>query len=255
MITRSLRFVALVALLVLPAAAFAWGSDCKFQAERTGSIDTTGAERVEILARAGDLDVGAAAGSTLTADGQACASSERFLEQTRLQVRRQGNVVEVHVQVPDEMGGVGRTYARLDLRVAVPAGLTVEVTDSSGDVSLAGVRVGKVLDSSGDIEARDISGDAVIEDSSGDIRVEGAAGALSISDSSGDIVVSRAGSLHILQDSSGDIEIDRVAGDVRIDRDSSGDIDVKDVGGNVTVLADGSGQVRIVDVRGTVNLP
>jgi hypothetical protein len=250
-----LRIAALLALLVLPLTALAWDVDCKFSADRKGSLDTTGAERVEIMARAGDLEVRPASGATLAAVGRACASSQEFLDQTQLHVRRQGNVVQVHVQVPGEMKGLGMLYASLDLGVAVPAGLPVELTDSSGDVTLERVRVTRVLDSSGDLLARGLTGDVEIQDSSGDIRVEDAAGTVRIDDSSGDIVIRGARAVHVPMDSSGDIEIERVAGDVRIDRDSSGDIAVSDVGGNVEVLADGSGQVRVAGVKGTVRLP
>ncbi len=246
--------VAAVALLALPFTAVA-EDDCKFSAERTGGIDTTGAERVEILARAGDLTVRPAAGSALGAAGRACASRQEFLDQTQLHVRREGNVIQVHVQTPEQMSGIGVFYAYLDLQVVVPDGLPVEITDSSGDMSLAGVRVVRITDSSGDITARGLLADVEIEDSSGDVRVEDAAGAVRVSDSSGDVVIRGAKSVHIPQDSSGDMAIERVSGDVRIDRDSSGDVLVSSIGGSVEFLADGSGQVRVSDVKGTVRLP
>jgi len=248
------RLVAAIALLALPLTALAW-DDCKFAAERRGGIDTTGAERVEILARAGDLTVRPAAGPALGAAGRACASQQKFLDQTQLHVRREGNVIVVHVQTPDDMSGIGIFYAYLDLQVVVPEGLPVVITDSSGDMSLEGVRVVRVTDSSGDILARRLPADVEIEDSSGDIRVEDAAGSVRVSDSSGDIVIRGANSVHVPQDSSGDMSIERITGNVLIDQDSSGDVNVSEVGGNVELRADGSGQVRVVDVKGTVRLP
>jgi hypothetical protein len=246
--------VAAVALLALPLTAAAW-DDCRFSAERKGGIDTTGAERVQILARAGDLTVRPASGTALGAAGRACASRQEFLDQTQLHVRREGNVIQVHVQTPEQMSGIGVFYAYLDLQVVVPEGLPVEITDSSGDMSLEGVRVVRVTDSSGDITARGLPADVEIDDSSGDIRVEDAAGAVRVSDSSGDVVIRGAGSVHIPQDSSGDMTIERIAGDVRIDRDSSGDVFMSNIGGNVEFLADSSGQVRVTDAKGTVRLP
>lgn len=249
------RCLALLALLVLPLPALAWGSDCRYGADRRGSIDTTGASRVEIMARAGDLRVQPAGTTTLSAGGRACASSQEFLDQTLLHVRRDGNVVRVHVQVPEEMKGIGIFYATLDLTVDVPAGLPVDVTDSSGDVTLEGIRVAMMRDSSGDIVARRLVGDVVIEDSSGDIRIEDSAGAIRVTDSSGDIVIRGAAAVEIPVDSSGDIVVERVSRDVRIERDSSGDITISGVGGNVEVLADGSGQLRVSEVKGTVRRP
>jgi hypothetical protein len=240
---------------VLPLPALAWGGDCRYVAERRGTIDATGASRVEIMVRAGDLRVQPAGTTTLSAGGRACASSQEYLDQTLLHVRRDGDVVRVHVQVPEEMKGIGNFYATLDLTVDVPAGLPVDVTDSSGDVTLEGVQVATVRDSSGDIVARGLVGDVAIEDSSGDIRIEDASGAIRVTDSSGDIVIRGAAAVHIPIDSSGDIVIERIARDVRIERDSSGDIDVAGVGGNVEVLADGSGQLRVSEVKGTVRRP
>jgi hypothetical protein len=252
---RSLRIAALLALLSLPLTALARDLDCRYGVDRKAIVDTAGATRVEIMARAGDLTVRPDSGPTLVAEGRACASNQDFLDQTQLHVRRQGDVVQVQVQVPDEMKGIGLLYATLDLTVSVPVGLPVEVTDSSGDMTLESVRVVKIQDSSGDISARGLKGDVEIEDSSGDIRIEDTAGVVRVNDSSGDIVIRGASGVNVPLDSSGDIDVERVSGDVRIDRDSSGDIRVAAVGGNLEVLADGSGEVRVTGVKGTVKLP
>ena len=222
-------------LLASPGTAAAWGSDCKFTADRSASADTRGVERVEIFARAGDLTVKPATGTMLSASGRACASSEKYLEQTQINLRREGNVLQIHVQVPEEMQGIGIFYASLDLNVALPATLPVEITDSSGDMTLEGVRVTRVLDSSGDILARSLPGDVEIEDSSGDISVLDQAGTLRISDSSGDIVVRGAREVLIPRDSSGDIRIEQVSGSVRIEQDSSGQVRVSSVQGAVKI--------------------
>jgi hypothetical protein len=254
MTPNAVRLVAVVVLLALPLPALAW-DDCKFSADRKAGIDTTGAERVEILARAGDLTVRAAPGTGLGAAGRACASSQAFLDQTQLHVRREGAVVRVEVQVPDQMAGIGTFYASLDLQVQVPTGLPIEVTDSSGDMTLEGAHVLRVTDSSGDILARGLQANVEINDTSGDLRVEDAAGAVRVEDGSGDILIRGANSVHIPRDSSGDMGIERITGDVIIDQDSSGDVVVSEVGGNVELRADGSGQVRVTGVTGTVRLP
>jgi hypothetical protein len=236
MTIRRGSMLVIASLLASPGTAAAWGSDCKFTADRSASADTRGVERVEIFARAGDLTVKPATGAMLSATGRACASNEKYLEQTQVKLRREGDVLQVHVQVPEDMQGIGIFYASLDLNVALPATLPVEITDSSGDMTLERVRVTRVLDSSGDILARGLHGDVEIEDSSGDISVLEQAGALSISDSSGDIVVRGAQVVLIPRDSSGDIRIEQISGNVRIEQDSSG-------------------QVRVSSVQGTVNIP
>jgi hypothetical protein len=45
-------------------------------------------------------------------------------------------VLQVQVQVPEDMQGIGIYYASLDLNVALPATLPVEITDSSGDIRI-----------------------------------------------------------------------------------------------------------------------
>jgi DUF4097 and DUF4098 domain-containing protein YvlB len=252
--TPSARLLVALALLTSPLPALAW-DDCKHVAERSGSVDTTGAERVEIVARAGDLTVRPAPAATLSASGRACASRQSFLDETQLHVRRRGAVIEVVVQIPDDMSGIGIFYAYLDLTVQVPAGLPVAVTDSSGDVLIDGVRAVRIKDSSGDVVARRLPGDVEIEDSSGDLRVEDVKGAVRVSDSSGDIVVRRAQDVHVVRDSSGAIDIGSVTGNVTIDQDSSGDVVVAGVGGNFALLADGSGDVRVTGVEGEVRVP
>ena len=53
---------------------------------------------------------------------------------------RQGDVVRVVVQLPEEVKGIGILYASPDLTADVPAGLAVVVTDSSGDVRVSNVK-------------------------------------------------------------------------------------------------------------------
>jgi len=245
----------LLALLFAAESAAAWDNDCKFSAQRESRLDLSGVERVEISARAGDLKVSAGSANNLLASGRACASSEALLNQSLLHVRRNGNVAEVVVQLPDEMKGIGTFYAWLDLKVTVPADVPVQILDSSGDIELRDVNVTQLTDSSGDIVASRLKGDITINDSSGDVRLDDTAGRVTITDSSGDIVIHGARDVVIPVDSSGDIDVERISGSVRIDRDSSGDIKIADVGGNVDVLADSSGKVQIAQVKGTVKVP
>jgi hypothetical protein len=252
--THPLPFV-LLGLLALPAAAGAQDHDCRYSVRHRGSLDAAGAAKVEILAGAGGLTVKPAVGGALIAEGKACASSQELLDQVQLRVQRDGEVLRVYAQLPGEMQGVGLFYASLDLVISVPGDLAVDITDSSGEMTVDRVRLERIRDTSGDILARNVRGDFEIEDSSGNVRIEEAQGTVRIGDSSGDIVVQGATGVHVVVDGSGDIEIERISGDVRIERDSSGDINIAGVGGNVEVLADSSGKLRVSDTRGTVKVP
>lgn len=249
------RPLVLLGLLALPITACAQDHDCRYTVRHRSNLDAAGAAKVEILAGAGSLTVKPAAGGALIAEGKACASSQELLDQVQLRTQRQGDVLRVYAQMPGEMQGIGLFYASLDLVVSVPGDLPVDITDSSGAMTVDRVRLERIRDTSGDILARNAHGDFEVEDSSGDLRVEEAEGTVRITDSSGDVVVEGAAGVHVVVDGSGDIEIGRISGDVRIERDSSGDINIAGVGGNVEVLADGSGKLRVSDTKGTVKVP
>jgi len=244
----------LLAATLFCTPALAWET-CKFTAEREASVDTSGAARIEIAARAGDLALRPSKTGVLAANGRACASSEEILSQINVRTSRSGDTVRVYVEVPDPLEGVGNVYAWLDLGIAVPAGIPVTLTDSSGDMTIDGVQVERLTDSSGDMTIRNVPADIEIGDSSGSIRIEDAAGRVQVTDSSGDIVIRGAREVVIPSDSSGSIRITHVTGDVRIDNDSSGDVSVTDIGGAFELVADSSGDVSVSDVKGQVTLP
>lgn len=249
---------------------------CKHRAERTASIDTTGAKRIVIGTGAGDLKVRGESGrSKVDAKGNACASSEELLGKIQIETRRDGDTVYLKTLMPEMKDGnwFGSTYASLELEIALPDSIPLDLEDSSGDLELSKVKSAVVADSSGDMEIEDISGDLEVTDSSGEIEIERVAGNLKLSDSSGDVTVEevqgdvvipidssgdirvvQAGSVHIRNDTSGEIYVRNVNRDVRVDTDSSGDINVEQVGGNFTVGADSSGSVHHSKVVGTVQV-
>ena len=117
--------------------------------------------------------------------------------------------------------------AIMDLEIELPAGVTVTVYDSSGDMKVKGLASAEITDSSGSIDVSDIAGSVVIpKDSSGDIYME-RVGAVTIQiDSSGDISVEDAASVTIANDTSGEIVLSDIRGDVLIGNDSSGRISI-----------------------------
>jgi hypothetical protein len=252
---RAGRSVLALGLLITATPSGAWDLGCRHSAERRTSLDTAGAARIVVDARAGDLEVAPANGTVANAHGKACAMSEAGLAKTNVVAHREGDAVVIDVQMPDEGDGFGSSHATLDLVVELPAALPVELNDSSGDIDARDVSIAKLTDSSGDMILTRLKSDVEIWDSSGDVRIEEAAGRVQVRDSSGDVVVHGAAEVVIPVDSSGDIEVERVTGDVRIDQDSSGDIRIADVGHNVTVGGDSSGEVKVSRVQGAVKLP
>ncbi len=267
----------LVVLALGPATALAWGDGCKFRAERSAGVDATGIEKVVIRVGAGDMKaIGVAKATRVEARGPACADKQELLDAAQIIVRREGNIVYVETELPQNDGSnwAGNEYASIDIGIAVPANVPVDLQDSSGDANIENIASVVMQDSSGDLEILDIAGLAEVTDSSGDITIE-RAGKVLLRDSSGDIDVSGIReNVHVVSDSSGDITIESVDGSVRIEQDSSGDIRVENVkrdvtvdadssgsiyagrvGGNFTVLDDSSGSISHESVRGTVTVP
>jgi DUF4097 and DUF4098 domain-containing protein YvlB len=277
---RSTTFATFLTLAALaPASAFAWGDGCKFSADRAGGVDAKGIEKVLIRAGAGDMKVvGRPNAVRVEARGTACATKQELVDATKINVRREGNVVYVETDLPQNNDGswsFGKNeYAYIDIGIALPSNVPVEAIDSSGDTVIEDLGALTMQDSSGDLEITrvaglvdvgDSSGDLTIEqagsvrvrDSSGDIGIEDVKGDVEIAiDSSGDVRIAQvAGGVRIEQDSSGSIRVEDVKGGVKVDSDSSGDIYAGRVGGDFTVMSDSSGTIEHEEIGGKVSIP
>jgi DUF4097 and DUF4098 domain-containing protein YvlB len=259
---RARNWIVVVALVTAgmgPAAAFALGDDCAFRADRNAGVDAGGVVKIVIRAGAGDLKVhGIPDTRRIDARGAACAAGQALLDQAQVSVRREGNVVYVETQLPqdNEGGNWGRNeYAYIDLGITLPASVAVEAVDSSGDATFEDLKSLSLQDSSGDLTLARIAGAVDVNDSSGDLEIE-KAGSVRVNDSSGDVDIDDVrADVVVVNDSSGDIEVAKVDGSVTIEQDSSGGIRVEDVRGNVTVNNDSSGDIYAGRVKGdfTVN--
>jgi hypothetical protein len=244
----------LLLLALGPATAFAWGNDCEFRADRAAGVDAKGVEKVVIRAGAGDMKVvGRENAVRVEARGVACAAKQELLDATRINVRREGNIVYVETAMPEDQtaGLFGKDgYAYIDLGIALPANIPVDAADSSGDATFEDLKALALQDSSGDLQLDRIAGLAEVNDSSGDLNIDGV-GSVRVRDSSGDLDVKTVrGDVEVTLDSSGDIHIDEVDGNVRVMQDSSGGIRVENVKGNVNVDSDSSGDIYAGRVKG-----
>lgn len=246
-----------IALVVIASsgmgAAFASDDSCEFRAERKAGIDAAGVTKIVLRTGAGDLDVkGRADGTRIEAHGTACAAKQALLDQVRLSVRREGDVVYLETQMPQDKGlSWGRSdYANIDLNISLPGQIAVDAVDSSGDATFEDLKALTLQDSSGDLDLARIAGMVDVTDSSGDLEIDNA-GSVRVRDSSGDVGIGHVkGDVEVTADSSGDLEIAQVEGSVRIEQDSSGGIRVEDVRGSVTIDSDSSGDIFAGRVRG-----
>src|SRR5689334_22626260 len=96
----------LVMLALGPATAFAWGDDCDFRADRAAGADAKGIEKVVICTGAGDMKIiGRSNAVRVEARGTACAGKQEMLDASQISVRREGNVVYVETQLPEDDKG------------------------------------------------------------------------------------------------------------------------------------------------------
>jgi len=260
--TYPIRFWALVltALLLYQFSTSASADSCKYEKLIDMTMDLSGSEVLSIVAAAGDLDiVGVSGSSQAVIRARVCASTESWLEQSEV-ITTPGKRAAIEVSMPDAGGGwlsLGNSYLWADLAIEVPQDLTLDIKDSSGDMSVKHTAGMQIMDSSGGIEVEDALGPVSISDSSGGIEIDGVKGDVTIeSDSSGDIEAENiTGNMLIVSDSSGDIEVSQVSGDFVVERDSSGDISAEDIGGDFRVLRDGSGGISLRVVKGEVEIP
>ena len=233
----------------LPSAA--WNS-CRFSEDRDVSLPVGDATGVEIIARAGKLDVTGRSGlDQVRVHGRACASSQKALDQIELETRRTGSEIVIEAKIP-----AGRLFsnATLDLEVELPETLALAITDSSGGVAIRNAGSVRLDDGSGGIVIERIAGEVYVEDGSGSVRIADVRGDVDLKDGSGSLSVTGIGGGVTIRDGSGDIEVEGVEGDVTVTEDGSGGISARRVGGDFVVEEDGSGHVRLDEIRGRVSV-
>ncbi len=157
----------------------------------------------------------------------------------------------VVTDIPRAISNWGRAQYPIDFEVAVPAGVRLEVEDTSGKIELSGLAGDvTVRDGSGTFSARDLGGSLDLVKESGDIRVEGVGGATTIQSHSGQMVLRRLQALRIT-DSDGNIDASQLAS-ARI-RNREGNLRVTGVSGKLD-LDDESGEIVVTDVTGPLDI-
>ncbi len=250
-------------------------SPCRFEAQRSVTVSAVSGDDLRVTSGSGSLEVVGVEGlDAVRAVARACASEEELLADLRLTSEESGSTIVLKTHYPDQgFGSWGNGYARLDLRVEVPAGMDADIEDGSGEMSVSNLGSlniddgsGSVFiagasgdvwldDGSGEIDIRDVRGSVRIDDGSGEIALTGVGGDVEIDDGSGEIEVRSVDGSVVISDSSGEIGVEDVTMDVRVLDDSSGDIRVETVGGDFVVERDGSGSIRYQNVDGRIDIP
>ena len=250
--------------LVLAGSLFsplAMADDCRYSREINFDVALQDLARLTIDVGAGELIVtGASQSDMISVRAVACADSQNKLDDLDLTQDRRGDRLEITSDTDDsDWGSVnwfGSTYAYIDVNIAIPAGLVIDIDDGSGDLSVMDVSGDfSIDDGSGGIEITRVTGDVQINDGSGDVRVEEVTGSVRLEDGSGDLELGNiSADVHVLGDGSGDIRIATVGGNVTVDDDGSGDIRVREVIGSFETGGTGSGDVDYSGVEGRVDV-
>ncbi|MBT8488537.1 MAG: hypothetical protein KJO65_06945 [Gemmatimonadetes bacterium] len=229
---------------------------CDYALDREMTLSAADVALVDIRAGSGELHIEGEDGlDEIVVVGRVCASEESFIDELTISGESANGTAVIQTHYPDNRGWSGRRTARIDLVVLVPAGMAVDVEDSSGDMEVRRTGNLRIDDSSGGISVSDLRGSLEIDDSSGGLDVDGVEGDVLIEDGSGGLDIRGVAGSVVLRDGSGGIDIVGVGGDVIIEEDGSGGIDVRDVGRNLEVRRDGSGGIRHSGVQGTVDVP
>jgi len=247
-------------LLTAGVARAGWFDDCDHRAHRSAQAGMAGVSHVIVIARAGSLRVEGRDGvRVVAASGEACADDDDVLRDTTLTATRSGSTLTVEAHVPSLSGWsfFGNSSPTLDFTVTLPPNVPVDITDTSGGMTVVNVGTCSIDDTSGEIDVRRVHGNLTIRDTSGGIFVDDVAGSVHVPrDTSGELSVQNVGGdVSIDEKGSGSVTIGRVKRNVWIGHKGSGSIYVSDVGGDFTVDHKGSGSIDYARVAGHVTIP
>jgi DUF4097 and DUF4098 domain-containing protein YvlB len=259
---------AAVALLLLLAL-----SPCSLAASRRGyrmEVAAAGARTISFDVQEGDLVI---RGDPSATEVRMVISIDRYwlfklgeegILKRLVKVTGEGTPeVKIVTDIEPSWRNYGRAEYPIDFEVVLPAGVVLQVRDTSGKIEISNMNSAvEVNDGSGTLSVRRAKGPLNIDKESGDMRVEDVAGTTTVSSRSGQLQFRRVGELNVtasdgnlevtdagsarLINKGGNIRVSAVKSGVNID-DDSGEVQVSQVGGEV-VIHDTSGQIRASNV-------
>lgn len=218
-------------------------------------LSAAAGEALLIVARSGSLEVEGGSSGDVQVTATLCASEEEWLSELDATLEGAGGRMTLDTHYPERRNrSWGENYARIDLVVRLPEGMSLEVEDGSGSTHIS--RVGRlvVTDGSGDLTIRDV-GDVAVEDGSGSLVIEGVTGNVEVSDGSGSVEIADVTGDVWVDDGSGEIEVRSVGGTVHVEEMGSGQLRVDGVGGDLVVEDGRYERIRHSNVEGELRLP
>ena len=244
--------VALLGAAIISPTVLTAQDNCELREEKV--LTEKAGESLRLQAGAGKLVITGRSGiDYVRVDATLCASDRERMD--ALDVSLDEGKLDTDYPRNGSSGWFGRNrYARIDLVVQVPAGMSLRVDDSSGSVEITGVGDVDLRDGSGSMRLRSVAS-AVVEDGSGSLRIEDVAGDVTVEDGSGLLRIRGVGGDVVISDGSGSIEVGAVGGTVRVNGGGSGSVTVRDVDGDLVVTDTRRSRIRFSDIRGVLDLP
>jgi ferric-dicitrate binding protein FerR (iron transport regulator) len=143
--------------------------------------------------------------------------------------------------------------ASVDFEISTPPDVHLEISSVSGDISARDITGEVAIDVvSGDMEIIDTGSDVIIDAVSGDMLLEKIAGNVDVDAISGDIHLEEIGGNVRIDVTSGDVNLKRIDGDLYVDG-TSGDISAGDVFGDVNIDVT-SGDISVLQKGGELRI-
>ena len=168
-------------LMAMFVAGFASAGTAGYEERRELNLPAGGLSLLKIDAGPGSLEVEGVAGTdqirvvaVIRVDESDAEQARKTIEaHTTLSLQRAGENARLAAGFAEGFLGLGDA-GTIDLTVAVPAGMHLDIDDSSGSIVVSGTRGNvKVDDSWGTVTISEV-GTVEIEDSSGSVEVSGA---------------------------------------------------------------------------------
>ena len=152
-----------------------------------------------------------------------------------LELERSGNSAKLVAKHHSHSGYWEGSSPSIDLTITMPANLTLNIDDGSGDIKVSKLKNAFVLeDGTGSVSINDITGDVIIDDGSGDLTITNVVGNIEIDDGSGNLTIREVTGKVTIDDGSGDIDVNRV-GSLKIIDSGSGGLSISKVEGEVDI--------------------
>ncbi|MCH8538315.1 MAG: DUF4097 domain-containing protein, partial [Alkalimonas sp.] len=218
-----------LAVLALSSGALLANERCAYSTEQQLTLNDV--QRLQLTMRSDQLSLVGGNGDQVHVTARLCASSQKRLDELRLDSRQQGQSTQLQLlperrsnQFSSGLFGRGGNYAWFDLTIEVPAAMLLDLTLSSGTASIENIAGLELVLSSGRVQANKVDGPVSSTVSSGQFTLADAGPVQLNALSSGQVRLSQVGSVQASSVSSGQLSIESAAGDVSLDSLSSGQI-------------------------------